>query len=448
MPIDPSIALGYRPTTQLEDPSNQLAKILGIQQAQQALQSGEQAMQANRMRFEEQQRGVERGNRLRSLLQGMGDATPEQRIEGLRKTGEFLSEADTMEKGFLERRKAESDVQKNRAEAFSKLGKVQGELATRVFANPSMESAEAAVNAMEFAYKQLGFDTTPIAAERQLLAKMTTPEQLKQWAAGHALSAEKMLPASFESDLGGAKQFGTVNPLTGARTVLGTNAKTQTPDSVASVAATMRGQNMTDARAREKNQIDKDAAAKVEWKQDVDGNWIALPKEVTGQGPVTPIAVNAQGKRATQAGQAVNIINQAEKLIDKATSSYIGAGIDQAQRLVGMSNEGAQAAAQLKALEGALMMAQPRMEGPQSNADVKLYEQMAGQIGNPTVPAAQKKAALATIKELHQRYAPKGADVLPAPGGKPSGAPKPGDVQDGYRFKGGNPSDKTSWEKL
>ena len=61
------------------------------------------------------------------------------------------------------------------------------------------------------------------------------------------------------------------------------------------------------------------------------------------------------------------------------------------------------------------MMAQPRMEGPQSDKDVALYRQMAGQIGDSSVPAAQKKAALQVIRQLHARYsaAPAGAPMAP-----------------------------------
>ena len=76
-----------------------------------------------------------------------------------------------------------------------------------------------------------------------------------------------------------------------------------------------------------------------------------------------------------------------------------------AGQLIGASTSGAQAAAKLKALEGALMLRQPRMEGPQSNNDVALYRQMAAQIGDSTVPVATRKAALDTIQELHERYA-------------------------------------------
>lgn len=173
----------------------------------------------------------------------------------------------------------------------------------------------------------------------------------------------------------------------------------------ASEGLTLRSQNLTDARAREKNQIDQGAVSKVEWKQGVNGEWIALPKEVSGDGPVTPIMTTVPGKRESQAAGALGIIGEAEKLIDKATGSYLGAAVDTGARAFGLSPASAQAAAQLQALEGALMMAQPRMEGPQSDKDVALYKQMAGQIGDATVPAEQKKAALEVVKKLHQRYA-------------------------------------------
>jgi hypothetical protein len=45
------------------------------------------------------------------------------------------------------------------------------------------------------------------------------------------------------------------------------------------------------------------------------------------------------------------------------------------------------------------------MSGPQSDKDVLLYKQMAGQIGDPTLPAAQKKAAMDTILKLNSQYA-------------------------------------------
>lgn len=213
------------------------------------------------------------------------------------------------------------------------------------------------------------------------------------------------------------------------------------PGSQLSANVAMRGQNMTDARAREKNSIDLEAVGKVDWKQDVNGAWVGLPKEVTGQGPVTPVTTTTSGKREMQARNALDIINEAKSLIDKGTGSYVGAGVDLLGKAVGVGTPGAVAGGQLKALEGALMMAQPRMEGPQSDKDVQLYRQMSAQLGDPTVPPAIKKAALGTIESLHKKYA--GGQQAPMQGG-----PRPGVVQDGYRFKGGNPADPNSWEKM
>lgn len=215
------------------------------------------------------------------------------------------------------------------------------------------------------------------------------------------------------SDTGGA--INAIDPVT--LKVLTQLTKTNTPDALLSAQTTMRGQNLTDARARESNQTQRDAVGKVEWKQDVNGAWVGLPKEVSGTGPVTPVATTTPGKREQQANNALDIIAKAEALIDKGTGSYLGAAVDLGAKAFGGAPAGAVAGGQLKALEGALMMAQPRMEGPQSNMDVQLYRQMAAQIGDPTVPPKIKKAALATVKELHQKYAggPQGAASPAAP---------------------------------
>lgn len=98
------------------------------------------------------------------------------------------------------------------------------------------------------------------------------------------------------------------------------------------------------------------------------------------------------------------ILDLAEPLLKDATQSLAGSTIDSAGRLVGLSSKGAEAAAQLKTLEGALIMKMPRMEGPQSNADQLLYRQMAAQIGDATVPAPQRKAAMDMLRSLNKRY--------------------------------------------
>lgn len=212
-------------------------------------------------------------------------------------------------------------------------------------------------------------------------------------------------------DLGGARQV--VDPYALAP---GQEFKrTQTPDSVASNAITMRGQNMVDARAREANARASEGGkppAGYRWK--ADGSLEAIPGGPADQ------KLGGPGARIQDARDVLDMLNIAEPLIDKSTSSYAGAGIDQAARAVGVSTQGAQAAAELKALEGALISKMPKMSGPQSDKDVMLYRQMAGQIGDSTIPAETKKAAVRTIRALNERYAGQAPASPTAPAVKPS----------------------------
>lgn len=121
-------------------------------------------------------------------------------------------------------------------------------------------------------------------------------------------------------------------------------------------------------------------------------------------------AAEAKLGRARDANDAVELIDMAKDLVPKATGSGIGSSVDATNRFFGVTTEGAQNAARLEAIGGALVMKMPRMEGPQSNMDQILYREMAGKIGDRTVPAAEKAAALETVRKLNEKYAgkPKG----------------------------------------
>jgi anti-sigma28 factor (negative regulator of flagellin synthesis) len=149
----------------------------------------------------------------------------------------------------------------------------------------------------------------------------------------------------------------------------------------------------------------------------VDGQWVTPP---TGMRPgeTRPATMPTAVK---EANEALALIRQAEEIIPRSTGSYAGAAVDQAGRLFGVSTGGDKAAAQLKALEGALVSKMPKMSGPQSDKDVLLYKQMAGEIGDPTIPNDRKMAALEVIKEIHQRNAgPR--PPMPQPGTMGSGS--------------------------
>lgn len=112
-----------------------------------------------------------------------------------------------------------------------------------------------------------------------------------------------------------------------------------------------------------------------------------------------------QATRARDANTALDLLDQAEGLLPDATGSLAGAAYDRGAATFGRSTPGAQATAALKAIAGQLTSKMPRMEGPQSDKDVQLYKEMAGDLANDTLPVATRQAALRQIRGLQQKYA-------------------------------------------
>ena len=130
-----------------------------------------------------------------------------------------------------------------------------------------------------------------------------------------------------------------------------------------------------------------------------------MPVQAPETAGFSPKKLTPEQQKIQDATDAIDILKQAAPLIKQSTSSGLGAGVDYAAGLIGKSTEGADAAAQLKVLGGALVSKMPKMSGPQSDKDVLLYKEMAGRIGDPTVPQSQKIAAMNSINELQARYA-------------------------------------------
>lgn len=129
-------------------------------------------------------------------------------------------------------------------------------------------------------------------------------------------------------------------------------------------------------------------------------------------GTVQAAQIKAQqglGKELQQqtkdASEVVGLATQADDLLKTATGSYGGAAFDGLARGMGLSTPGADAAAQLKVLQGSLISKMPKMSGPQSDKDVQLYREMAGQIGDATLPTSTRQAALEQIYALNAKYA-------------------------------------------
>jgi hypothetical protein len=145
------------------------------------------------------------------------------------------------------------------------------------------------------------------------------------------------------------------------------------------------------------------------------------------------------------ADDTLSLLEEAERILPNATGSKAGQMIDDVAAVGGKSTVGARATAQLQAIAGQITSKMPRMQGPQSDNDVRLYQQMAGDLANPDRPVETRMAALQVIRRLQNKYQAQ----QPAAGSATSGpAPKAGHTEDGYRFNGGDPADQRNWEKI
>lgn len=102
-----------------------------------------------------------------------------------------------------------------------------------------------------------------------------------------------------------------------------------------------------------------------------------------------------------------NVMKDAQGQIIKApkpTSSYLGMAQDISGQVFGKSIEGSAEADQLKVIGGRLVSKVPRMEGPQSDRDVVLYVQMAGRVGDSSVPIENRLKALEEVKRITAKY--------------------------------------------
>lgn len=146
-----------------------------------------------------------------------------------------------------------------------------------------------------------------------------------------------------------------------------------------------------------------------------------MAKEAREAAKETPTEVKEQQKIA-DAQEALNILQEAAPLVTQATGSGLGAARDVAMRFFGKSTPQSQAASSLSSLGGSLVAKMPKMSGPQSDKDVLLYKEMAGRIGDPTVPTEDKIAAMNTINTLQSKYAGVKPAKLPFGGAQPKPA--------------------------
>lgn len=237
-----------------------------------------------------------------------------------------------------------------------------------------------------------------------------TPAQIQEYARGNALGNKDAAPYLFQTMNNAAD-----------------NA-TSRANNTATVGATIRGQDIT-AQTADKNRELENSKFNFQKQQDffnrnkpvgfgtdINGRKYAImsngePRYLRNEQGEYIIEQNNNAALVTsqrEENQRIQKIDallpEIEKLLPNATSSYLGAGADWLGRTVGYSTPGAQATAQLKTLAGQLVALQPKMSGPQSDKDVAMYKQMAGQLDDDTLPIQTRLSALKTIRDLNEKY--------------------------------------------
>ena len=391
MPLDPSISLGARAPS-ISDSLQPISSMLAINGAMSQQQMQQLAMQD----YLQKQADT---NALRGVFSNPSNLDESGRPNLDRITSQLFQAAPNSASGILDQlQKGQThgvELQQKQFDlARARIGAMQGALST-LAQKPDLNQGDVIGVARQLIDGGMA-DQAGIA--RALSSMPTDPAGLRQWINQGLLSVqsakdqlEAATPKVQLQDTGGQIVPYNTNPRAAAVGPMpgGALSKTLTPEQSAQ-----------------------------QWRE---GTWVAPPSpgaiapggSFTPDGLAPPKGSNAE--KAQKANTILPLLDDAEKLVQNATGSYAGAGYDILGRVAGVSTEGSRAIAKLKALEGALMMQMPRMEGPQSDKDVALYRASAGNIGDPTIPQDMKLAAIQTIRQIQQRYADQGATASGVP---------------------------------
>ena len=388
----------------------------------QALQSNRLSMLLNQAKLDDHLQSRAEAQQIKTLLRSAPSDKGYAGVAQHLMSQGYADAAQPYQKLADEQLKSQSEAGYKKAQTQTEQLKIVKHHAAGVFANPTIENAVSALMQIQNATGQ--DESGEIASIQQM-----TPDQIKMWAAGHSMDADKLLSHFEKIDNGGKVIVNAINPVTGKSNTVSEVAKEQSPESIASNATARRGQNMADARAREANSIQREAQQSQVF-EDPNLGPIIINKGTKTAVPATykdgsPILGKNAFEAQKQGKQLAEAIPMARELIKNATSSGFGAAIDKGAAFIGKSTSGADDAAALQTLSGWMTANVPRMQGPQSDKDVLMYKQMAADIGNPNVPTSRKAAALDTLEKLQKKY----ADINNGGPAAPAGGDHPSDIQ-------------------
>jgi hypothetical protein len=248
------IAMGFRPA-QIENPVNQLAKVLQIQgmQDQQSL---------NRLQADEYRRKVSDTTAINEAWRGAvgpdGSMNRTALIQRLASGGQG-SAIPGVQKQFLEADKAQGDLDHRKLETAHKRVEMVGQGFGWLRQQPTLENARVLTQGL------VRQGIAPPEMAQQMLAEIEanpTPENISRLATmayQQALSAKDQLPKYETRNTGGTTDTIAIDPVSGGVRVANQVRNTASPESILSAQTQRRGQDLTDTRARDFNAIQQDA---------------------------------------------------------------------------------------------------------------------------------------------------------------------------------------------
>lgn len=393
--------------------------------------------------LQQQAQQNEIGNKLAGLTGALGQMVLGRRINQMRQLGTpdeqkafannsifapqlnqvLKSDQVTAQKNLLDQQKTLAEIANTTAQANErtanagnttfdtsqkKYGAIQG-----AFQQAAMTGDKGTVLLALDALQRTGAITPEDYAHNFKVVSVMSPDEIKQYATGSGLLNKDLAPY-----LSQTKNNEADNATSVANNIRTTDASRYATDTAAATADKNRAQDAQ--QFSQKQQLDEWLAKNKPIGTEIGNDGYMYAIYPGGKGVRisdergSPIQVQPKGSNSTVASQneekqrisRVNaVLDEIQGILPQATASYAGRGIDLLARGVGLATPGDVATGKLGTLGGQLVALMPKMSGPQSDKDVAMYKQMAGQLDDPTIPLQVRQAALQTIRSLNNKYA-------------------------------------------